>query len=140
MTRLPFLCSLAPVVFAVLVFSGCQHEPGVARPFEPGAVLRDVNVADVQDPEVVAWTPDKRQVVLTGRRGGKYAVIAAYRDSASEASRSSLTEVSIMRTDGTDIWIRGNRDFDHPPTRADLVAFLTQLLGSEPRKFVFETP
>jgi hypothetical protein len=139
-TMIGSLSSSLPLVAAILAVSassGCQHRLGVSCPIDSRVVLRDCNVTDVGHPEVIAWTFDLGQAVVTGQRGVKHVLVVANRDPKSKTTGWSLASVSIMRSDGSDSWILGDREYDHPPTRDDISTFLKQL-WTAPEGFVFK--
>lgn len=136
-----FLLALPALFLALSSWFGCGRARVATGPISARAVLRQAEVAGVRSSEVVAWTPDLGHVVVTGRRGGKHVVVVAYRDPQSPESRWTVARVSVMLGDGKkrwDVWVLGNREYDLPPTSADIRTLLTELHGPAPEEFVFK--
>lgn len=121
------------------------HSPGAdksgvsnACPGAANDVLKDCGITNVLDATVFAWqgTGAKvSRVAVTGRRGAKHALLIAVRDpdaAAPQLKRWYVPRISVMLADGDgkkmwDEWVFGNRDYERPPGRDELLALCREL-------------
>jgi hypothetical protein len=93
-------------------------------------VLRDLNITDVNQAEVVAWTTNLREVVVTGRRGSGYSLIVACHSVFSPTGPWELARTERLLSNDENVrceWTVGDRSYKHPPTRDDINDFLDEL-------------
>ena len=75
--------------------------------------------------------------MIAGQREGKHVLIVAYHDPDRRDGEWSLDAVSTMWSDGHDTWFVGDRDYDHSPTREDILELLKHLLWQKTDDLVF---
>jgi hypothetical protein len=120
--HITFLC-----ILVLLPLCGCQHAQFSTCPIKAQEVLRDLNITDVNQGEVVAWTTNLREVVVTGRRGSSYALIVACHSVFSPNSPWELAATELLLSNDENVrceWTVGDRSYEHPPTRDDINEFL----------------
>jgi hypothetical protein len=93
-------------------------------------VLKDTGMTNCLPGELLAWTDAVDSVVVTAHRGTNHVAIVVHRerDDASAPWRIFSAHYRMVENgEPVCLWIRGEEQFNHAPTRAEIDALIRRV-------------